>query len=692
MQTSPSSEAHAELQVKYDQLSQATAALEQNIERRASQISALQRIGLDIASAPNLNETLQRIARHAAELLNASASSVSMMQADGSLEVMAVNGLTEQWLGFTFQMNEGLVGRAAAEQKPQRVDNYAQWAGAIEPDKTQSLRGAMAVPMLHQDRAVGVIIVFSTDTAHPFSDEDQQLLEALASPAAVATMNAELYSRVHRLSQRMSVLLATELQMSAQSTHLTVMLATVCQTVISLFGCDGATIWLWRNSLLERVESRFIGSKPLPKKAYGWNEGLPGEALAQGTPKTAPDAEQPNVTRAALPMMWQGQPVGVLVATYSRAEMRFSREDIDLLSLFAQSVAASIVNADLVASLQAERDRLETILTSTLDPVLVADHNGRLILSNPSAVSVLHASTGQPLLDILDSQIAPPDTLDSIRLSLENNVPFTFTMRVGRIIFSVRAAPLRQPEQGWVLVLRDVTGLKELEELKTRMIHMMSHDLKNPLTGIIGLSQMLVKKSDGFTPRQKDYLANINSSAMRMEDLINNILDLEKASSSGLSTQVIDSEVLFKRLMSEFQPDAKAHSQTLMLHMPETMPRIAIDEVQFYQGVGNLISNAIKYTPSEGKIDVTVRVDGPLMHILVKDDGIGIPRDKQDRLFERFYRVRNNETSHIPGTGLGLSLVKAVIEAHGGAVWVESEEHKGSTFHAEAPIVVTDSP
>lgn len=690
MGTGSNSESHdlRELQARYNQLAQETATLEQSIERRAGQISALQRVGLDIASGLTMNETLQRIANHAAELLEADGSAILLTQADGSLEVMAVHGLSDKLLGTTVQINQALAGQVAAEQKSKRVDKYTEWPDAFSPNQGTKIAAAIGVPMIYQDRAVGVIVVFNTAKTHRFNDDDQQALETLASPAAVATANAELYSRAHRLSQRLSVLLATELQLSAQATHLNEMMNTVSQTVISLFGCDGATIWLWRNSQLKRVDSRFSGNNPLPKNTYGWNEGLPGRALAQTTPLIEDDPAQPNVTRAALPMMWQGQPVGVLVATYSRKELRFSRDEIDLLSLFGQSVAASVINADLLASLRAERDRLETILSSTLDPVLVADQDTKLILNNPSAGSILHAAPGEPLLDLLDGQIVPPDSVESIRKSLESGVQFIFTMRVGRTIFSVRAAPLRHPERGWVLVLRDVTGLKELEELKTRMIHMMSHDLKNPLTGIIGLSQMLVKKSEGFTPRQKDYVANISSSALRMEDLINNILDLEKASSSGLSTQTIEGDLLFKRLMGEFQPEAKTRMQTLTLNMPETMPKIAVDEVQFYQALSNLVSNAIKYTPPEGKIEINVRVDGALLHVAVKDNGIGIPRDKQGRLFERFYRVRSTETSHIPGTGLGLSLIKAVIEAHGGAVWVESEEGKGSTFHAEAPVVV----
>ncbi len=550
---------------------------------------------------------------------------------------------------------------------------------------------ALGVPMMYQERAVGVIAVFDTTPGRQFNDEDEFALEALAAPAATATVNGELYSRAHRLSQRLSVLLATQLQLSthtpSQSSNIN-MLKTVCQTIVSLFGCDGASIWLWQNNLLSRTSAHFVDSTPLAADSFGWNEGFPGRALAQSSPLIEDDPDLPNVSRAAMPMLWQGQPVGVVIATYSRGGMRFSRDDVDLLSLFSQNVGGTIVNAGLLNSLQAERDRLETILSSTVDPVLVADREARLVLLNPIAQTALHAVQGQSLLDLIGSQVTAPDTSDSLMDSLEGGIPFTFSMRVGRTTYSVRAAPLRQPEQGWVLVLRDVTGLKELEELKTRMIHMMAHDLKNPLTGIIGLSQMLVKKSDGFTMRQKDYVANIASSALRMEDLINNILDLEKASGSDLNTQVIDGDVLFRRLLSEFQAEAKNRSQTIELIMPDEMPKLAVDEVQLYQAFTNLVSNALKYTPEAGHVVVTVHTEGAMMHVAVKDDGIGIPHDKQDRLFERFYRVRTSETSHIPGTGLGLSLIKAVVEAHGGSVRVESEEHQGSTFHLDLPVIV----
>lgn len=677
------------LQNKYDQLTREKTTLEQDFERRADQLNTLQRVTIDISSGLTLGETLQRLVSHAVRLLNASAGCVALTQGDGALEIMAVQGLPDSLLGIAVQLNQGMIGRVAATQTPLRINDYSGWGDKLllAPDVIAQ-HGAIGVPMLYQDRAVGVICVFEVRPERTFSDDDETILEALAAPAAVATINAEYYSRAHRLSQRMSVLLATQLRLSTQTTHPDVMLDTVCQTVISLFGCNGAAIWRWRTNLLERTAVRFVDNVTLPDPTLAWNEGLPGRALAQSVPLVEDDPDQTGVTHAALPMMWQGQPVGVLVATYASNEMRFSRDDIDLLSLFCQSVGAALINANLLNSLQAERDRLETILSSTVDPVLVADQAGRLALINPIATSALQATVGQELIDLIGGQVVLPDTRQGVLESLENNEAFTFTLRYGHTIYSVRAAPLRQPEQGWVLVLRDVTGLKELEELKTRMIHMMSHDLKNPLTGIIGLSQMLVKKSDGFTTRQKDYLANIASSALRMEDLINNILDLEKASSSGLNTQEIDGEVLFRRLVSEYQTEVKNRAQTLTLEMPGPMPRLLVDEVQFYQALTNLVGNGLKYTPNEGHVAIKVSVDGKLLNVSVKDDGIGIPADKQDRLFERFYRVRSSETSHIPGTGLGLSLVKAVAEAHGGAVWVESEEKKGSTFHLQAPVVV----
>lgn len=458
--------------------------------------------------------------------------------------------------------------------------------------------------------------------------------------------------------------------------------------MLSLFGCNGCSIWLWDGvaQRLNRAEAHFSEAEPMPLTSAIIGEGLPGRALLQGRPLLENDPERPDITRIAIPMYWQVRPVGVLVGTHARPGAQFDRDDIDLLALFSQSVSAAITNADLFNTLQQEHDRLEGILNSTLDPMIVTDVDLNLLVTNPVSQAILGSATNRNLIDILGPLLVPPETIETLQESLATGEPFSFTVRLDNTIYSVHASPLRQQQKGWVLALRDVTHLQEVDELKSRMIHMMSHDLKNPLTGIMGLAQMLARKADNLTPRQQEYVANIAHNAVRMEELINAILDLEKAEGGASIRQPVNVEGMFRRLAGEFDAQIKSKNQNLTMRLPDDVSTLYIDEIQVYQALSNLLGNASKYTPENGQIAVDVYRVGKNLHVAVTDTGYGIPKEAQQHLFERFYRVRTRKTANIPGTGLGLSLVKAVAEAHGGSVWVESEEDKGSTFHVEIPI------
>jgi signal transduction histidine kinase/putative methionine-R-sulfoxide reductase with GAF domain len=662
---------------------------QQTALRQATQVAVLQAISLDISSGLTLGETLRRIVVHAVNLLDSTGGGVYLTRPDGSLEMMAVYGIPESLIGLRVAPNEGLAGRIIATQQALSVTDFAEWDQAL-PDlqKTGVAPAAVGVPLIYQDRIVGVLTVVDTRQGRNFDKQDEQLLAAIAPQAAVATVNAELFSRAYQLSQRLSVLLTTGLEISTHATNRTQVLSIVCERVISLFGCGGCSMWLWNpvEQRLNRVEAHFIDAPPLPMDSVAMGQELPGRALLQGRPIAESDADNPNVHRIALPMYWQMRPVGVLVAAHGRSGARFERDDIDLLALFSQSISAAITNADLFNTLQREHDRLDAILNSTLDPVLVTDVDLNLLMSNPVTHATLGSQPNRNLLDIFGPLMMPPEDRETLKRSFSGGEPFSFNLRLDNTIYSANVAPLRQQERGWVLVLRDVTHLQEVDELKSRMIHMMSHDLKNPLTGIMGLAQMLSRKADNLTPRQQEYVSNISHNAVRMEELINAILDLERAEGGTSIRQPVGVETIFRRLVGEYDSQIKGKSQLLALRLPDDVPVIYIDEVQIYQALSNLLSNAIKYTPESGQITVDVYKVDKKIHIAVTDTGYGIPKDAQPRLFERFYKVRTRKTAHIPGTGLGLSLVKAVAEAHGGNVWVESEEDRGSIFHVELPI------
>jgi signal transduction histidine kinase len=215
------------------------------------------------------------------------------------------------------------------------------------------------------------------------------------------------------------------------------------------------------------------------------------------------------------------------------------------------------------------------------------------------------------------------------------------------------------------------------------MIRMASHDIRNPLGNAMAYFELLMMQlGKAPTPQQKDYMDGFRSATEAMVTLIDDLLTLERAESERQSSwkrfdisQLIQDAVTAQKLNA----DLKGHTLTLKIDR-EHSTDVMGSATQLRQAVANLVGNAIKYTPEGGRVDVQLSYQNQRLMFEVKDNGYGISKERQARLFERFYRAREPSTDHISGTGLGLSLVKTVIERHNGKVWVESEVGTGSTF------------
>jgi signal transduction histidine kinase len=229
-------------------------------------------------------------------------------------------------------------------------------------------------------------------------------------------------------------------------------------------------------------------------------------------------------------------------------------------------------------------------------------------------------------------------------------------------------------------------ALEDLNVLKTRMIRMASHDLKNPLGRVVGYSELLLEE-DELTEDMALYITNILRASDEMNDLIIEILDQEQLRAGVLQRMPLSFSKLVREVVTRHEPDFVRKAQKHSTQIPSEDVMIEGDTRQLSQAVSNLIGNASKYTPDKGKIEVRVFVKDEVVHLEVQDTGFGIPSEALPKLFTEFFRVKTEATKNISGTGLGLNLVKNVIDAHSGEVWVQSEEGKGSTFFVTLPII-----
>lgn len=237
--------------------------------------------------------------------------------------------------------------------------------------------------------------------------------------------------------------------------------------------------------------------------------------------------------------------------------------------------------------------------------------------------------------------------------------------------------------------VRDMTRLREAEELKQTLLSVISHELKTPVSIIKGYAGTLAREDANWDKQTlAEGLGVIEEEADRLDRLINNLLEASRLQAGGLKLNLsyLNLADMANALVEKLQTTTEKH--TFEVHFPENFPLIQGDFERMRQVLTNLLGNAIKYSPDGGLITVG-GLTGPTQNkvrLYVSDKGIGIPPAEQERIFDRFHRVDNRLARQTPGTGLGLYLVKAVVEAHGGKIWVESTPGQGSTFWVELPL------
>jgi signal transduction histidine kinase len=229
-----------------------------------------------------------------------------------------------------------------------------------------------------------------------------------------------------------------------------------------------------------------------------------------------------------------------------------------------------------------------------------------------------------------------------------------------------------------------VAELERLNRAKSDFVSIVSHEFRTPLTGIQGFSEMM-QSEDLTLDEMREYAGDINKDAHRLNRMINEMLDLDKMESGRmqLHREPVDLNAIVTEAAERVRPNAPRHPITLRLD--DQVGEMDGDRDKLTQVIANLLSNAVKYSPNGGEIVVSTRVEGGTAHLVVRDHGMGIPSESLEAIFERYGRVESRATRHIQGTGLGLPIVRQIVQLHGGTVWAESTVGEGSIFHVTLP-------
>ncbi len=381
--------------------------------------------------------------------------------------------------------------------------------------------------------------------------------------------------------------------------------------------------------------------------------------------------------------------IGVFHVFNKRAGQRFTEEDVTLLTALARSAASVISSARLFIAVADEKRELEATLQGMLAGVLVVGRDGRVRLMNSAAKHIFGVptedGTGKPLLQVVRNERVHELVQACLTGSPEASAELSIFSPDERI-YQVQTALLRGDNSdisGVVTTFNDITEIRSVERMKSEFVSTVSHELRTPLTSIKGFIRTLLDDTEGYYDRdmQREFYQIIDTECDRLVRLISDLLNLSRIE-SGRTLELVLSEVDLGRTVRRVVESQRSYvtDHEFEIIIPDDMAPIQADQDKVEQMLTNLLSNAIKYSPGGGKITIHARDMGEHVAVAVSDEGIGIPPDHIGKLFNRFHRVDSRDTRKQYGTGIGLYLVKHLVEAHHGEVTVESEVGKGSTF------------
>lgn len=345
-----------------------------------------------------------------------------------------------------------------------------------------------------------------------------------------------------------------------------------------------------------------------------------------------------------------------------------------------------------------EKSKIKTIIHCMGDGVLVCDRDSCIVISNPAANRMLNISEDSLVGNPVSQCNLHPELAKVIQesLSLKDKIYTSISQvlsvgRLGEVFLRAHTAPVRNDVGeilGAVTVLQDISYLKQLDKMKSDFIAMVAHELRAPLAAV---EQQLAVILDGMagevTPRQKRLLGRAKDRTNGLLSLIADLLDVSRIE-AGIAVQYKEPLLLqeiVQRVVDLMSPEVEAKKLNLQFTAPPDLPLISADRSSMQAIFTNLISNAIKYTPEGGTINVLLSEENGQIKAVVRDTGIGIKKEDLPRIFDRFFREKTAATRKITGTGLGLSIVKGIVDAHLGTISVESHEGAGTSFTVLLP-------
>ncbi len=470
-------------------------------------------------------------------------------------------------------------------------------------------------------------------------------------------------------------------------------LATVVEAAVQLTGAEEGSLLLLDDvsgELYMRASKNFDDEFVRTFRVQV-QDSLAGQVVETGKVVLL-DARSPKKIKTAylvhsliyVPLRVRGRTIGVLGVDNRKAGLELDEHDATVMMAMADYAAIAIENAQLLNRSEVERRKLETILLQTENAVIVVDPDHRILVMNKAAQETFNVQgdfIGRSVVEAIED----PKLLALIRepgISVRRE---EIEVSDGRIFNAVKS-PIRGV--GQAVVMHDISHLKELDRIKSEFVTTVSHDLRSPLTAILGYVE-LIERAGPTTSQQDEFINRVKLSVEQITNLVSDLLDLGRIEAGLDSThEETPISVLARYAVESVRVPAEAKGLSIELDVEDDLPMVNGDPIRLRQMIGNLLENAVKYTPSGGEVCLEANSEDSQIILRVLDDGPGIPPSDQPYLFDKFFRA-SNIPADVPGTGLGLSIVKSIVDHHNGRIWVDSQMGEGTVFTVVLPALQT---
>lgn len=620
---------------------------------------------------------------------------------------------------------------------------------------TEQIQAVLGVPLEAEGNLIGVLLLTDNKQATRFTERDVTQVTTFGVQVAIALQNAKLFEELRQLNEELDLRVAKRTKaLHEESNRVKILLRITTELSASLDqdrvlskalnlvnevanASDGVILLVnpetdefdFRASL---NPERQVAHRPIPS-GLNRNEGLAGWMLQNRTAVIVHDTKQDprwlelptsSSYRSVLgvPLISNEDVIGVLMLFHNQTNA-FTNHQLDLVEAAAIQVANAINNASLYNLIFDQADQLGTmlrgesvqkanlqaILESIADGVIVANNKNEIEIANASASAILDIPRQQLIGKAINQLLGVYGQFGDIWMSTINDwannsdrltqgVFLADQLAIEDKYVSINLAPVLSEGNffGTVSIFRDITKDVEVDRLKSEFVSTVSHELRTPMTSIKGYADLMLMGAAGqLTDPQSRYLKVIKSNADRLHDLVNDLLNISRIETgkTALDLRPLDIAQIIEQIVGHIHGRIQHEAKPMQIStdIAPGLPLVNADQARVTQILTNLADNAFNYTPINGRITIRANAAQNHVYLSVQDSGIGIAKENQDKIFDRFFRAEDEAVQKVSGTGLGLAIVRSLIEMHSGNLTVESDLGKGATFTFNLPVVVQDS-